>query len=191
MRRLATAFALLLAASSAFGATYYIDYNAANDSANGTSSATPWKRAPGMVGFAGSYSHLAGDVFLFKGGSTWGAAALPLTIGYSGTAGNVDTYRVATSGEWSGSTGYALFDGEGTDTNLLSAAGKSYIRVSGIDFYRNNTGSYKTVDISNGSNVELDHNHIRSETWIGFYLTYTASRSNISIHHNDIESVAM
>ncbi len=73
-------------------ATYYIDYENGLDSNNGTSTETPWKICPGMNGFAGSYAHSAGDKFIFKGGVTWPAAALPLTIGYSGENGNVDVY---------------------------------------------------------------------------------------------------
>jgi len=46
-----------------------------------------------MVGFTGSYSHSAGDVFVFKAVSLAGVI-LPLTIGYGGMAGNTDTYTV-------------------------------------------------------------------------------------------------
>jgi hypothetical protein len=51
--------------------TYYIDYSSGLDSNNGTSKSTPWKRDPYMVGFAGSYTHAAGDIHIFKGGVTW------------------------------------------------------------------------------------------------------------------------
>src|SRR5674536_23253 len=77
-----TCFLFLLHAAPVLSATYYIDYNAANDSANGTTTSTPWKRSPGMVGFTGRYSHSAGDIFVFKGGVTWPAAVLPSTIKY-------------------------------------------------------------------------------------------------------------
>ena len=62
-----TLFLLLLLsiASAAHSATYYIDYTAADDSASRSTKSTPWKRCPGMVGFAGAYSHTAGDVFVF------------------------------------------------------------------------------------------------------------------------------
>lgn len=39
---------LLLAAWTASGATYYVDYASGSDANNGTAKATPWKRAPGM-----------------------------------------------------------------------------------------------------------------------------------------------
>ena len=82
----------MLVASVAHSATYYIDYNASNDSANGTTKSTPWKRAPWMTGFSGSYSHAAGDHFIFKGGVTWPGSVFP-----SGTDG-VDTLPSGTSG---------------------------------------------------------------------------------------------
>lgn len=41
----------LLAAFSTSAATYYVDYSTGSDANNGTTKATPWKRAPGMAGF--------------------------------------------------------------------------------------------------------------------------------------------
>lgn len=75
-----------LAAWSIQGATYYIDYTAGSDTAAGTSKTAPWKRAPGMKGFAGSYTHAAGDRFIFKGGATWPASCYQWKITTSGTA---------------------------------------------------------------------------------------------------------
>ena len=40
-------------ARSSWAATYYIDYASGNDSNNGLSIASPWKRCPGMTNFAG------------------------------------------------------------------------------------------------------------------------------------------
>src|SRR5664280_14886 len=96
MKKILFASAIILVFTiQAMATTYYIDYNAANDSANGTSTATPWKFAPEMPGFTGTYSHSAGDVFVFKGGVTW-----PMQSGYvnvlaiknSGASGNPDVY---------------------------------------------------------------------------------------------------
>ena len=78
-------------AKSSWAATYYIDYASGTDSNTNTIN-TPWKTCPGMVGFHGSYTHSAGDKFVFKGGSTWPSTVLPLTIAYSGTSGRIDTY---------------------------------------------------------------------------------------------------
>lgn len=95
MRRALLFVCLLLVPSSLHAATYYVDYVAGADTNNGTSTATPWKRAPGMVGCANtcaSTTLAAGDVVRFKGGVTWPSAALPLTVPTSGSSGNHITF---------------------------------------------------------------------------------------------------
>ena len=123
---------LFLCVGNAFGATYYIDQSAADDSANGTSTGTPWKRCPGMVGFAGSYSHSAGDVFKFKGGETWTATELPLTVGYSGTSGNIDTYTVDATWYTGGSWTRPEFNLGDTDVKGVIVNSKDYITINNI-----------------------------------------------------------
>lgn len=104
--------------------TYYIDYNASDDSANGTSTATPWKRHPYMVGWAGTYTHAAGDKFIFKGGVTWPSATLPLTVAATGTAGNRDTYGALTSWYSGASWTRPTFDGNyDTKSAILDLTG--------------------------------------------------------------------
>lgn len=156
MRQLISIVFLLMLCSPAWAATYYIDYGAADDSANGTTTSTPWKRAPGMVGFAGSYSHSAGDVFVFKGGGTWPYTTLPLTIGYSGTEGNIDTYMggqrcgqsgsAACNGGVAWGIGYPVFDGAmslGLDGYGIYSYDKSYVLIDGI----------KVLDVGNSSST--------------------------------------
>src|SRR5436190_22352592 len=63
--------ASLVLALNSSATTYYIDYSAGSDSSSGNSKSSPWQRHPFMKGFAGSYSHSAGDRFIFKGGVTW------------------------------------------------------------------------------------------------------------------------
>lgn len=56
---------------------YYIDSVSGSDSstqAQAKRKSTPWKHDPYMVSFTGRYSHTAGDCFVFKGGSSYGAA---------------------------------------------------------------------------------------------------------------------
>lgn len=85
-------------------ATYYIDCASGDDANNGTSTSTPWLRAPGMQGFSATYSHVAGDSFIFKGGVTCPEARFPMTISNSGTSGSRDYYGVDqtwfTGGAW-------------------------------------------------------------------------------------------
>jgi hypothetical protein len=109
MRRLLSVSILVwLAASSAleaFGATYYVDYVGGSDSNNGTATGTPWKLAPGMVGFAASYSHVAGDKFIFKGGVSWPRACFQWNVSNSGSGASWDYYGADktyfTGGAWS------------------------------------------------------------------------------------------
>lgn len=85
---------LLLTAWIANSATYYIDYASGSDANNGTAKTTPWKRAPGMKGAAMSYSHTAGDRFIFKGGVTWPSACYQWKITWGGTQATLDYYGV-------------------------------------------------------------------------------------------------
>jgi len=64
----------------AMGATYYIDYSIGLDANGGASTSGPWERHPYMQGFSGSYSHFAGNQFIFKGGLTWPATSSPADI---------------------------------------------------------------------------------------------------------------
>ena len=74
--------------------TFYINYSAGNDHNSGTSESSPWRLAPGMVGFAGLYSPRPGDHFMFDGGVTWPNAVFPLAVVAGGLSGNNDYYGV-------------------------------------------------------------------------------------------------
>lgn len=141
MRTAITMF--LMVVFNASSATYYIDYNAANDSANGTSTSTPWKRQPYMVGFAGSYAHTAGDRFVFKGGVTWPSNCFQMAILAGGTSASVrDYYGVDASWFTGGAWTRPSFDFEQTLIgNGLAGAGvnaldKSNIIVDNLEFMR-------------------------------------------------------
>jgi len=127
-RQLIALLLLLLAVCRADGAAaeYFIDSDAANDSANGTSTNTPWKRAPGMVNFAGSYSHANGDIFWFRGGKTW---TNQWTIANSGALGSEDVYRSHRT--WpSGTDAQAIFDGGGQNraAGMIAATAKHNLK---------------------------------------------------------------
>jgi hypothetical protein len=131
---------LFCLAGIASATTYYIDYSAANDSANGLTTSTPWKRHPYMVGWTGSYSHSAGDRFIFKGGVTWSNSVFPISVTGAGSAGNVDYYGADTS--W--------YSG-GAWTQPIFNAGSNVISGSGIfvDFYAGGSGSSGYVQFDN------------------------------------------
>ncbi len=105
------AFLSFLIAQVSQAATYYIDYSGGSDSNSGTSKSSPWKRSPGMAGFSHSYSHSAGDRFIFKGGVTWPKTCFTMTISVGGSsASSRDYYGVDQS--WYSGTGWSrpVFD---------------------------------------------------------------------------------
>ena len=134
-----------------WGGTYYIDYNAADDSANGTAKETPWKRHPYMATFGGSYSHSAGDQFIFKGGVTWLNVCFPMAIVAGGSGeGTRDYYGVDETWYTGGSWTRPIFDLEDTETTTSNtvfdfSGGLSYITVDNIEvdnFYWNGAPVY-------------------------------------------------
>ncbi len=133
---------LPLLAFNASAATYYIDYNAADDSANGTSTSTPWKRHPYMTGWSGSYVHAAGDTFIFKGGVTWPTTVFPMTIAAGGSSTSVrDTYTSDAAWYSGGAWSRPSFDGEDTVTANATLfklnGGVDFVNVLNLDFKRN------------------------------------------------------
>lgn len=191
IKKVVLAIIFVLFAVNAFSATYYIDYGAANDSANGTSTDTPWKRCPGMVGFAGSYSHSNGDVFVFKGGVTWPLVTMPLTVANSGADGVEDIY---TGGQEEGTpygSGYPVFDGGNSDSipYHIVVSGKSnikirYIKVSNL---RHSDGSGQSISLFSVGNIEVSNmfiepNCVNCLSWSAA----TGNYSKIYIHDNTI-----
>ena len=82
------------------GRTFYIDSVSGSNSNPGTL-ASPWKSAPYMNhsaacdgGSGPSYSHSAGDRFVFKGGDTWGAACFGIIVS-AGAAPSARTIMVS------------------------------------------------------------------------------------------------
>lgn len=94
------AFSVLPAAAQS-GRSFYIDYASGSNSNPGTKSA-PWKSHPYMQpgtgctgsGSSPSYSHQAGDRFIFKGGVSWPASCFTMRVAAGGTSGTQDYYGV-------------------------------------------------------------------------------------------------
>ena len=117
--------------------TFYISYTNGSNSNNGTSTATPWKEAPGMVGFNGSYSPEAGDHFIFEGGDTWPASVMPLTVEESGTATAPYYYGVGNRSWFIGSSWtQPTFNAQDNTSvhDMFEMDGGSYLEVDGIHF---------------------------------------------------------
>ena len=189
----AIALCLLLAANWAGATTYYIDYGSGNDTNAGTSTSAPWQYCPGMVGSSSAYSHAAGDVFIFKGGVTWPAATLPLTIANSGAAGAVDTYTVDSNWFDGASFSYPVLDGDmslGAYNAGIYATGKSYFMIDNlkiIDVGDTATGSGKAIEVYNGSCIEIKNCWLQPEGIEAFaYDVAGMNASNIVFHHNQI-----
>lgn len=125
--------------------TYYIDYVGGSDSNNGTSKLTPWKKCPGMKGFGGSYTHAAGDTFIFKGGVSWLVDCFQMKVqSKSGTSDSVrDTYTADETWYSGGSFTRPIFDFQNTTvgSGWTLAAGVlfvscNYVTIRNIEFAR-------------------------------------------------------
>jgi hypothetical protein len=126
--------------------TFYVSYTSGSETNSGTSAGSAWQRAPGMRGFSASYSHRAGDHFVFEGGVRWPNGALPLIAVGSGEPGNEDYYGVDRS--WYAGAKYEapVFDAEGRRTegvdplsgipvdDMIWMNQLDYITVEGIHF---------------------------------------------------------
>jgi hypothetical protein len=180
-----------------FGAAYYVDFEAGSDSNAGTSKTAPWKLCPGMPGFAGKYTHKAGDVFTFKGGVTWPRAALPLRIGYSGEAGHMDVYGGEdqtwhTGDSWT----RPIFDGEqawgsayglvGTDT-----VPQSYVKLDDVEVKNSGYVVLGTDTGGTGSRLVLTDatKAWRSNQWKKYSAYNTSDGSKCEIASNTATTV--
>lgn len=179
------AICLMVAACSvlsASAATHYIDYVGGNDANAGTTTGSPWKLAPGMLGFAGTYTHAAGDRFIFKGGVSWPAQQCFLwRITSSGTTGSRDYYGVDASWFTGASWTRPIFDAQNSNFNgatdsggynvmvLLDAA--NYVTFDNLDFnrlYWNGSGkTYGQVAyvLHSGSNTGVTYTNCYFHAW--------------------------
>ncbi|MDD5391101.1 MAG: choice-of-anchor Q domain-containing protein [Gallionellaceae bacterium] len=120
-------------------ATYYIDYNAADNSANGTNTSTPWKVHPYMQGWDGTYVHAGGDHFIFKGGVTWPSTCFGMTLNLGGvSAADPDYYGVDAAWYSGASWSRPIFSNSGTSSTTQITFNGDFITVDNIEF----TGFY-------------------------------------------------
>lgn len=132
---------------SAEAATYYIDYSAGSDANSGISKTSAWKRAPGMKGFTGSYRHVAGDRFIFRGGVTWPVDCFQMKITAGGSSDTVRDYYGADPAWFAGSAfSRPLFDFQHTlvGPGWTAAAGVlvegcNYITFDNLELARHRT----------------------------------------------------
>lgn len=92
---------------------YYISSGIGSDSNTQTqakSKTTPWAHAPKMLNFTGTYSHTAGDCFVFRGGDTWTASSFHMVVNVGGTSSAPDYYGVDLTWFAGGSFARPIFD---------------------------------------------------------------------------------
>ena len=131
---------LFISSGYCLAATHYIDFAGGADTNSGTANTAPWKHAPGMKGCSGScssYSPSAGDRLIFKGGSTWPAESLGLSISRGGSSGSPIYFGVDTS--W-----YS-----GSNTGTVSSNGTQVTWGSGTAFQMNGSWAGQSITINN------------------------------------------
>ncbi len=149
--------------------TFYIDYTSGSDANSGTSHESPWKLAPGMRGYAGSYSPMAGDHFIFKGGVTWPNSVFPLEAIGSGTAGNSDYYGVDPT--W--------YSGAGFTQPTFSAGGGE---IAGSDAHSGSSPADMFIDLRN-----VDYVTVEGITFTGWTATNLTTYGECAVIDVDAE----
>lgn len=191
-------------AGTAFSTTYFIDYENGADTNEGTTTLSPWKHCPGMVGFAGSHAHKAGDTFIFKGGVTWPSTTLPLKIANSGASiscnltnetSTCDKYTVDHAWHTGSSWSRPTFDGGHTKSGIYGARGKAqYIIIDNIKIVNLRTCNKTTCDsvaavlLVEPHYAEVKNMYIDAGSKLGIQLadSSTDDKSTILIHDNYI-----
>lgn len=178
--------------------TYYIDYTGGNDSNSGTTKSAPWKYAPFMPSFTGSYTVTTGDTFVFKGGETWvpPADGFSISASYSGTSGNPTT--LTSDSTWYSGSSFTkpIFDGQNNINNyrgiitfsdymhdftvdglqLINAGVSGNLTPCSVVYGQKTRGN---ITVSNcvlrgysqhGLNIGIDHDYLTADLPVG--LTY-------------------
>lgn len=185
---LSVLLALCAFASQALAATYYIDNVSGSDSNPGTSKNSAWKLCPGMVGFSGSYTYSAGDVFVFKGGVTW-------TYVSGGSLLNVLNSNTAYTSDKSWYSGtawdYPVLDGNAPAASIhgINLSNKSDVVIEYIKLVRIGhrvEGSGNAIACSGGSRITIRHNFLSPNSVNAIHYGSTGPASDILIHDNII-----
>jgi Right handed beta helix region len=140
--------------------TYFVDFDAGSDSADGKSAQTPWKHSPGdssATGVAASTSLASGDVVVFKGGVRYKGS---IDVPASGTAAARIVFDGNSTGTWG--TGLAVIDGEETRSHGFRLQNRAYVTIDSfaIESFDKATSS-TAVSVDGGSNDEVSNCRIR------------------------------
>lgn len=140
--------------------TYYVDFDAGSDGADGKSAQTAWKHAPGDAAATGAVAAVTlapGDVVLFKGGVRYKGS---IDVPASGTANAKIVYDGKGAGTWG--TGLAVIDGEETRSSGFQLRDKSFVVIDSfaLESFDKSTSS-TAVSIDGGSDDDVGNCRIR------------------------------
>jgi len=167
--------------------TFYIDFVSGSDSNNGTCSNSAWKRAPGMTGFSGSYTHRAGDRFIFKGGVTWDSSTLPLIISYSGNVTNYDNYTIDQTWYSGGSWTNPVFDMRNTSTTGINILNKVYVIINGFRLINPAEGALyydEMIFMDTVNNLKIQNCNLDANGGIAAGCIYIRNSFNVTIENS-------
>lgn len=97
----------------------HIDFSSGSDTTGDGSQGNPIKTQPYMPNFGGTYTHAAGDRFIFKGGVTWTSACYPWEPTAGGSGSTPDYYGVDVTWFSGGSFSRPAFDGGHTAAAII------------------------------------------------------------------------
>jgi len=153
-------FISIFVGSECFATNWYVD-NAAGGTNAGTSWTNAWTSFAGIVW--GGAGVKAGDTLYISGGTVSKTYNATLTVGASGTSGNIITIK---KGIDSGHNGTVIIDGQSTRNNGIIIGAHPYVTIDGFEL-KNFVGANGTGAID-GSSASAN------------YITIT----NCSIHDN-------
>ena len=139
--------------------THFVDFAAGSESNSGTSSASPWKFAPGMPGSSRTPS--AGHVIALKRGSVWRLTST-WSINASGTSSNPIVFTAYGNATDPLPKVTVLEDIKGT-SGTWTAAGTGYPNV----YYRTITGTVERVYLNGVGQGESVATAPATENWVG------------------------
>jgi Right handed beta helix region len=137
--------------------TYFVDFSAGSDTADGKTQTTAWKHAPGDMsasGMASATTLKPGDVILFKGGVAYQGT---VNVTTSGTMASPIVLEGGAQQAWG--TGQAIIDGQNTRNLGIGLTGASYVTVEGFEVENfDKTQSSTGINVQGGANDTIAGN---------------------------------
>jgi hypothetical protein len=139
--------------------SYFVDFGAGSDTADGKSQATAFKHAPGdanATGAAKATTLAPGDVVLLKGGVVYQGT---ITITASGTAQSPIVLEGGPQQHWG--TGMAIVDGQDMRALGIGLQNASYVVVEGFEVRNFDKSQSSTgIDVQGGSSDQVVGNRL-------------------------------